>query len=270
MPQNTQHTLDIRSKKLMENLFVWKFKTTFGGKGIEFRDFQQYAPWDDAQYIDWVVSSRENTIISRRYQEEKQGNILCLVDHSTSLYFFPSKLSLVQELLNILSHASRVSGLNFWGYSIDGNTTHMFPPVRKHVYISKMMFSDTPNTLPISYDILLQKNLKRSIVFIISDRLDVDIRSLKKIALKHDVVYLHISADFENTLSGTGVFTARWARKVLWINLDNKKKKQLYRELRTQQKDTFAKQLHSIWVDVAFFDETRSVFQGLFELMNRR
>jgi hypothetical protein len=41
---------------------------------------------------------------------------------------------------------------------------------------------------------------KKSILFFISDSLEVDERYFKALCLKHDIVYIHISSLFENTL----------------------------------------------------------------------
>ena len=48
---------------------------------MEFHDFSSYEFGDDAKNIDWLASKREGKILVRRYQEEKQGNVvfaLCL------------------------------------------------------------------------------------------------------------------------------------------------------------------------------------------------
>lgn len=108
--QKTQKRLQIKTKKLMNSLFVGNFKSAFHGRGIEFQDFREYSPEDDAKYIDWVISGREGKTIMRRYREDKEGTIMCIFDDRVSLRFRSGiKYELANELLMLIGQASLMS-----------------------------------------------------------------------------------------------------------------------------------------------------------------
>lgn len=257
----------------MNSLFVGNFKSAFHGRGIEFQDFREYTPLDDAKYIDWVVSGREGKTIMRRYREDKEGTVLCVLDEGESLkYRSWIKYKLAQEILLLLGQASLQSGDKFWGYRIIDSGAEYIAPKKSQVslesFISEKNLHKDQDI--ISLDFLMKNPLKKSIVFIISDSLDIDEKSFKIASLKHDVIYLHISDYFENTLEGRWVDTLRGASWSIAVNLGNTKKKQIYQKKRQEQLQSFSRQLRKLWIASAFFDETESVFSQLLKLMKQR
>ena len=96
---------------MMNAMFIGNFRAAFAGKGIEFRDFREYEYGDDAKYIDWVTSSREQHTVMRRYQEEKDADIFVVVDVSEGLFFQNHiKENLLSELLDFIYMAVSLSG----------------------------------------------------------------------------------------------------------------------------------------------------------------
>ena len=266
--------IDIKARKLMDSLFVGNFKAAFHWKWIEFQDFREYSPSDDAKYIDWAISSREGKTIMRRYREDKQWNVLCILDNSISLHFWTSQIKyhLAQEIIMLLWHASLASGESFGGYKLSKDSQEYIPAKKSKQGLYSFMKSSTAHERKerLSLDFLLKNVMKRSIIFVVSDSLDVDAKSFQIAAMKHDIIYLHISENFENTLEWSGLQGIRSTKKLLGVNLDDRMKKELYRKKRKEKLDTFAKKLKSLDIDSAFFDETRPVFAELLGLMKRR
>jgi hypothetical protein len=56
------------------------------------------------------------------------------------------------------------------------------------------------NTEILSLDFLLKTPIKRSVVFIMSDTMNIDEKSFKHAAIKHDIIFIHVSSYFENKL----------------------------------------------------------------------
>lgn len=79
--------IDIKTRRLVSSLFLGNYKAAFQGKGMEFVDFRDYNYGDDAKDIDWLVSAREGKTLVRRYQEERELEILFVCDMSPSLSF---------------------------------------------------------------------------------------------------------------------------------------------------------------------------------------
>lgn len=272
MKKNTKY-LQIKTKKLMNSLFVGNFKSAFHGRGIEFQDFREYTPDDDAKYIDWIVSGREGKTIMRRYREDKEWTVLCIFDESISLkYRGEIKYKLAEEILLLIGQVSLQSGDRFWGYRLRDTWPEYIPPKKSQVAIEAFISQKDAlkKTECISLDFLLKNPLKRSIIFVISDSLHIDERSFKIASLKHDIIYLHISDYFENTLEWWGIQTLRGFSGNISLNLWNTKKKQLYQKKRKTQLKKFEDNLKKLWISSAFFDEKKSVFWEFISLMKQR
>ncbi len=79
--------LEIITKGLVTTKMVGQYKSVFKGKGLEFADYREYAPDDDAAMIDWKASSRANKILVKEYMEERDVEIFFLIDTSSSMVF---------------------------------------------------------------------------------------------------------------------------------------------------------------------------------------
>lgn len=273
MKSSTKH-LKIQSSKLMNSLFLWNFKAAFHGKGIEFRDFREYSPSDDAKYIDWVRSSTEGTTIMRRYREEKEGNILCVMDARESLDFPDGevKKQTMLSVVELIWNAALSSGESFWGYIVWGSMSYIRP--KKHLsVISELQNVDSVGKRSlenINLHFLLQKSLKRSIVFLISDNLLYDKEILKTVSHKHDLIYVYIGSDFEERLRGFGVsgLSAWWTS--IAVDFDDKQKKQIYISERQKLLESFTKDLKKIGIDSICLTESSSLALEFLKLMKLR
>ena len=58
------------------------YRVLFRGKGLEFERYRGYAPDDDAGLIDWGASLRSQRLLVRQYREEKDLNIMFLINVS--------------------------------------------------------------------------------------------------------------------------------------------------------------------------------------------
>jgi len=67
-------------KKILYNLL-------FRGKGVEFDSYRQFEFSDDADMIDWPASLRANTLLAKKYIEERDLHVYFLVDVSNSMLF---------------------------------------------------------------------------------------------------------------------------------------------------------------------------------------
>jgi len=259
----------------MNSLFLWNFKAAFHGKWIEFRDFREYSPWDDAKYIDWVRSSREGSTIMRRYREEKEWKILCVLDIRSSLLYSDGaiKKELIQDVVWLIWWASLSLWESFWGYIVSWSGNQYIRPKKNKFVIAQMqkipMVGRGMNEECV-FDFLLKKSLSRNIVFVVSDSRTPDMYSLKIAANKHDIVYVHISSSFENTLDGIWVQYLQSGNYGVAIDTGNRDKNVLYTKERKRVLDTFKKDLRKIWIDSIFVDETSSLISEFLKLMKYR
>ncbi len=57
------------------------------GKGLDFEGYRAYQPDDDAQYIDWKASLRAQELLVKVFTEERNVNVLLVLDTSASMCF---------------------------------------------------------------------------------------------------------------------------------------------------------------------------------------
>lgn len=275
MSEWKNNRLQISSRKTMNSLFMGNFKAAFAGKGIEFQDFREYTPEDDAKYIDWLTSSREGTTVMRRYREEKEWNILVIADSTESLDFqWWLKKKLQLEVIELLSWASLGSGEAFGWYVIWRDEWKYIPPKKNltSLYKFKRYTSILPRWYKSKFDIseLSKRKWKKSIIFIVSDSLDIDEKSFRIVALQHDLIYVHLSTHFENTLSWSWLQILKGKSLKLWVDLDDVKAKEIYINKRTEQLQEFSRKVQKIWADSIFIDELSSLYAEFLKLMKRR
>ena len=74
-------------KRLSYNIMSGKYVSAFKGRGIEFEGFRDYIVGDDASLIDWKASKRANKLLIKQYVEERNIDVLILLDASSSMLF---------------------------------------------------------------------------------------------------------------------------------------------------------------------------------------
>lgn len=269
-----KQTIKIRSWKYMNSLFVWNFKASFAGKWVEFQDFREYSPWDDAKYIDWARSSMESSLVMRRYKEEKSSDIYCYLDIRESLDFHAGvKKKLLLSVTEFLYAASIASSEKF-GWFIDRWywVTYVNPSRNPQSLHQLYNFTSEGYSSDMSLRIssLMNPKLKRSIIFVVSDSMNIDEKSFKAASMKHDLVYIYISSHFEDTLSDTGVSLLRWQGWNIAIDLSDTEKKKEYALLRVTQKKDFSSRLSKMWIDSMFLSERSSLQWEFLKLMKQR
>ncbi len=269
--------IDIQTRQLVNTLFLWNYKAAFKGRWLEFHDFREYTPSDDAKYIDWLVSAREGKTVMRRYQEERELEVLFVLDTSLSMQFWDNKpkRETLEEVFYILWFSALTNGDRIASYILSG-TEHQFIPFKKSkwaLFHTLKSISDTkpqiaPDTL--SLDFLNKKNITHSLTFIITDRFDIDEKSLKIANIKNDIIFVHISDTFENTLQGTGIKTLSDGVSEISINLDDTKKKNIYIQKREQKMQELKMKLLRSGIDSMFIDDTKNPYTTILQLMKQR
>ena len=90
--------LEIRARQAMESGLTGQYQSAFRGLGLEFEEVREYRAGDDVRTIDWNVTARTGFLHVKRYREERDLNVLLLVDLSASTQF-GSKVMTVHDLI---------------------------------------------------------------------------------------------------------------------------------------------------------------------------
>ena len=117
---------------------------------------------------------------------------------------------------------------------------------------------------------LLSYPVKRSLVCIVSESLDIDSKSFAIASKKHDIIYIHLSSYFENTLDSDAVEYLSDGTHTFTLDATDEVKKNLYQEKRKKQLEDFRRNLQKMGVESIFLDERSNFFSEFFLLMKRR
>ena len=79
--------IEIRTRKLVEDLTGGAYHSVFKGRGIEFSEVREYTPEDDVRDIDWNVTARMGAPYIKKYAEERELTVILAIDASASLFF---------------------------------------------------------------------------------------------------------------------------------------------------------------------------------------
>src|SRR5215213_7427719 len=68
--------IEIRARRLVNDLFLGEYHAVFRGRGIEFDELRPYIPGDDVRSIDWKALARTGHPLIRRYREDRDLTVL--------------------------------------------------------------------------------------------------------------------------------------------------------------------------------------------------
>jgi len=99
--------VDFLNEGPIENELPGEYKSVYRHKGLEFEDYENFVPGDDATLIDWKASIRSKKLLIRRYTQLKNLNVFIMVDVSDSMLYSSIdkiKCEYAAELAASLSH----------------------------------------------------------------------------------------------------------------------------------------------------------------------
>lgn len=74
-------------KSMLREFMLKKKKVIFKGKGLEFEGYRDFTFDDDAGDIDWKSSLRAQKLLVKQYKEERDLNIMFLIDVGSNMVF---------------------------------------------------------------------------------------------------------------------------------------------------------------------------------------
>ena len=120
--------LSIRARRRLSGFAAGEQRSPATGGGIEFADYREYIPGDDARLLDWSVYLRSRKLLVKLCAEEKELTLVTLVDISRSMdYGSPSKLELAKRIASVLAGIA-LGGGNRAGVAALGQS--LLEPVR--------------------------------------------------------------------------------------------------------------------------------------------
>lgn len=153
------------------------------GEGLEFHQLREYRDGDPLRQIDWKASARLKRLISRDYQDERDQQIVFLIDCGRRMWVKDDRLSHFDHALNamlLLSYVALRQG-DAVGFMSFAGVDRFLPPQKGAPCVNAVLNSvyDLQPTLatpdyPRAATDLLRRLRKRSLVILLTNLRDED------------------------------------------------------------------------------------------------
>jgi uncharacterized protein (DUF58 family) len=276
--------LEIKTKAITKQVFSGEYHAAFKGRGMTFSEVREYQPGDDIRTIDWNVTARFNSPFVKVFDEERDLNVLLLIDLSGSNNFGlheKLKKSLALELAAILCF-SAISNNDKVGAIFITDSVEKFIPAkkgRKHALMilrEMIEFKPTSNLTKLSsgFKFLQQTQKKRSTVFAISDFKDENsfLDAMAIARKKHDLVAIRIEDKAEEMLPDLGIVPLKNVEtgKINWVNTSDPSFIEHYQSLHQEEKLATKKEFRKRGIDYTEVSTEADYYKALIELFHKR
>lgn len=268
--------IEIRSKRLVNELFSGEYHSSFKGRGIEFSNVREYSWGDDVRTIDWNTSARKNDLYVKLFTEERERTLLLVIDGSGSMLFGSrqrTKKELAAEVCAVLAF-SAIMNNDKVGLLIFSDRVEKFIPPRKgrsHVLvileeIISLNSQSRGTDIGAALNFIRSTQRRQAIVFLLTDLVDDRYeKAMKILNAKHDFVLIHLSDPLDREFPLTGMLhlhDLETGGKTI-VDAAGGKALERYRISRREQREALKKQLSSLKIDTVYLETNRSIIGSL-------
>ena len=212
--------LKFLARELADSLKTGNFRSLFRGQGIEFEGVRDYIRGDDVRSIDWNVTARMGHPFVKVFEEERELQVLLILDNSASMMIEndkKSKFEVARYASALITIACELNSCSIGAIFFDGVINFCTKPFfskNQIMLILNKLFKLNEN--PVKGSVLNSALIdagrilkKRSLVFVFSDFCsDGWQKSMIALAKKNDVLAFKLcdSVDYEFFDFGSVVF----------------------------------------------------------------
>lgn len=250
--------IEIKTRGLSSQIFSGEYHSAFKGRGMAFSEVREYTPGDDIRTIDWNVTARFNSPYVKVFEEERELNVVLLVDVSASGNFGTwkqTKQELITELCAVIAFSASTNNDKIGVIFFSDQIEKFIPPKKGKSHILRIireLLNFEPKhkgtNITVALKFLTNAIKKKSIAFVISDFMDDHFEDAVKIAnKKHDVVALRIYDKAETSFPAVGLIKLRdfETGQVKWVDTSSKEFQHAFKLQQAKHegylKDTFAR-----------------------------
>lgn len=208
--------LEIKTRKMVNNIFAGEYHTHFKGQGMTFADFREYVPGDDVRTISWALTARAGKPYVKTFEEERELSLILAVDVSGSTDFGTGnffKGEIMVHLAALLAFSAVKNNDQVGLVLFSDRIEHYVPPKKGRGHVNRLLrdllyLKPTSSKTRISSAVEhLQGVLKkRATIFIFSDFFDENYdKPLRHLGQKHDVVACVVQDPAEQVLPNIGM-----------------------------------------------------------------
>jgi len=236
--------IELQTRGLVSTMLAGSYRAAFRGRGIDFDRVREYVPGDEVRTIDWNVTARAGHPFVKQFREERELELMLLVDVSASGEFGSGevqKRAFAAELACVLA-MSAIRNNDRVGLILFSDRIERFVPASKgrahalrvvrEILGCKPEHRGTDIAAALEFAGAILR--RRALVFVISDlelgapraaRLAALDRAIRPVAAAHDVVALHIRDPHERELPDVGLVALEDAETGEVVELDTGRRK---------------------------------------------
>lgn len=223
--------IEIRSRRLVDQLFSGSYQAIFRGRGMEFAEVREYQPGDEVRTIDWNVTARLGEPFVKRFVEERELTVMLAVDISPSQAFgsaAQTKREIAAEIAAVLALAAVRNNDKVGLVTFTDRIETVVPPKKglRHALriVREVLYGE-----PVGHGTRVREAIeyvtnilhRRSIVFVMSDFVDSDYEAAVRVAgRRHDVIAVTATDPREVELVNAGLIEVEDAETGEYLLID--------------------------------------------------
>lgn len=277
-------TIELKTRGLTKQVFSGEYHSAFKGRGMAFSEVRDYHYGDDVRSLDWNVTARFNSPFIKVFEEERELNIMLLIDISESNNFGQkerTKKELMLEIVAVLAFSAVANNDKVGAIFVSDEVEKFIPPKKGKAHcmmILRHMIDYQPKSkgTNINEGLKYFRNVikKRSIAFVISDFIDYSayVDGLKIANKKHDVVALKTEDPLERELPKVGITKLYDAEtgKYKWVNTYSSSAQEKYKQAYIRRTKLFGEAMRKARIDHATISTDSHYLEALITLFQRR
>jgi uncharacterized protein (DUF58 family) len=276
--------LEVNTKKLVNSTFAGQYHSAFKGQGMTFSDFREYVAGDDVRSISWTLTARTGKTHIKKFEEERELNMILAVDVSGSVNFGSQnyfKGEVLTHLSALLGFSAAKNNDNVGLLLFSDQVEHYVPPKKGRGHIQRILrdlYFHQPKSkltkISSVVEYLSGVLKKRGTVFIFSDFMDTTpfATSLKRLSRKHETIAVQISDPIEKDIPSLGLidFIDPESSKILTLDTSSPLFKKFYAKNFLNYQDNVQAELRKSRVDVISIENGADFVQPLANYFKKR
>jgi uncharacterized protein (DUF58 family) len=176
------------------------------GQGQEFHQLREFREGDSLRQIDWKATARQRTPIAREYQDERDQQIMFMLDCGRQMRSQDGDLSHFDHALNaclLLSHVALRQGDAVGLCTFATDQLRYLAPIKGASQLKVLLngvydldSSQRPADYPAAAGLLLARQKRRALVILVTNLRDEDdedlLASVKRISQQHQVLIVSL------------------------------------------------------------------------------
>lgn len=262
------------------NILDGSYVSVYKGRSLDFDDLRPYVVGDNVKDIDWKSSSRNRSLLVRRFVAEKRHNVLFVLDTGLKMTGDAregeSKKEISLITFGTLAYIVNKHGDEFASiYTKDNSFEYSY--FKTGMYNIQNMLNkyeydiekDSQNSISDTLEYVFKTIRKKMMIFIITD-LDgmekIKLDSLKKLSQFNDLMLVNVDDAY---LTGDEAYDMEDAKYKPGFLLKDQKLSKLEREDRQKRLDSFEKEFRKNRTSMVTIGQIKEVVPKIIELLER-